>query len=51
MGDARSGMMGPCSPSKSGIACAITELELARNDPRVVAGVEVGSLALGGGDR
>jgi hypothetical protein len=26
-------------------------LELARNDPRVVAGAEVGSLALGGGDR
>jgi hypothetical protein len=26
-------------------------LELARNDSRVVAGAEVGSLALGGGDR
>jgi hypothetical protein len=26
-------------------------LELARNDPRIVAGAEVGSLALGGGDR
>lgn len=26
-------------------------LELARNDPRVVSGAEVGSLALGGGDR
>jgi hypothetical protein len=26
-------------------------LELARDDPRVVAGAEVGSLAAGGGDR